>query len=96
MAVTELQRYKSQKVNNCLTLEFEIMKNLNSFKAFELGKAQMNAIAGGAPPVYEYSCKCRGTDSRPFKYYIEKSEQLMEADSLCDYGVDCHYVGIEM
>lgn len=24
------------------------MKNLNSFKAFELGKAQMNAIAGGA------------------------------------------------
>lgn len=23
------------------------MKNLNSFKAFELGKAQMNAIAGG-------------------------------------------------
>lgn len=56
----------------------------------------MNAIAGGAPPVYEYSCKCRGTDSRPFKYYIEKSEQLMEADSLCDYGVDCHYVGIEM
>lgn len=24
------------------------MKNLKSFKAFELGKAQMNAIAGGA------------------------------------------------
>ena len=47
MAVTELQRYKSRKINNCLTLEFEIMKNLNSFKAFELGKAQMNAIAGG-------------------------------------------------
>jgi len=23
------------------------MKNLNSFKAFELGKAQMNAITGG-------------------------------------------------
>lgn len=24
------------------------MKNLNSFKAFELGKVQMNAIAGGS------------------------------------------------
>lgn len=69
---------------------------LNDFKAFELGKAQMNAIAGGNPPIYEYSCKCRGTNSESFKFYIEETSQLMEADSLCDYGVECHYVGVEM
>lgn len=69
---------------------------MKDFEAFKLDKKQMNAIAGGDPPVYEYSCKCRGTDSQPFKFYIEDSKQLMEADSLCDYGVECHYVGVEM
>ncbi len=39
------------------------MKNLNSFKAFELGKAQMNAISGGK----EFYCTGENrTDSATF------------------------------
>ena len=71
------------------------MKNLSKFEAFKLNKVQMNAIAGGAPAVYEYSCTCHST-GKTHAYFIEESSQLADASDLCNGGgVSCSYVGVD-
>lgn len=71
------------------------MKNLSNFEAFKLNKVQMNALVGGNPPIYEYSCTCRST-GETHAFFIEDTSQLAEASDLCDGGnVSCTFVGVE-
>lgn len=64
----------------------------NDFIKFQLSKAEMSRISGGAPTVYEYSCRC-GISNTTFAFFIEATDQLADAGQLCDGSVKCSYVG---
>lgn len=62
------------------------------FAKFQMSKEEMMRISGGDPTIYEYTCRCKFTNTM-FQFYVEMKDQLKEAAELCDGNVTCSYVG---